>query len=298
MNAIRKEAELLGFPEEAIADLEKCYEKMISAGTLDDIFAAQELLFLKEGKDFVAALKPIYDKVEASPYSIDMVFLLLSLKPLRYLYRSRGYSDELFTETMKDLLYKLYECYDNYGVWGTFVIDWYQKFYTCERFKLGRLQFETRAYPCEEPFHGLFKKGDTVVGCHIPSCGPLTYESVIDSLKQAYEFYPELRVNGILPIYCHSWLMYPPYAGKVFREGSNLYRFLNLFELVKVAEDPNCVDFFRVFNRQFDPDALADLPEDTSLRRALKQYLLEGNPMGDAYGFMLFDGERILTEKK
>ena len=298
MSAIRKEAELLGFPEEAIVELDKCYEKMISAGTLDEIFVAQELLFLKEGKDFVAALKPIYEKVDASPYSIDMVFLLLSLKPLRYLYRSRGYSDELFTETMKDLLFKLHECYGVYGVWGTFVIDWYQKFYTCERFKLGRLQFETRAYPCEEPFHGLFKKGDTVVGCHIPSCGPRTYESVIDSLKQAYEFYPELRVNGILPIYCHSWLMYPPYAGKVFKEGTNLYRFLNLFELVKVKEDPNYIDFPRVFHRPFDPATLADLPEDTGLRRALKQFLLEGNAMGEAYGFMLFDGEKILTEKK
>ena len=297
--AVRREAELLGFPEEAIAALEKCYEKMLAAPSIaDDIYTAQELLFCKPGKDFVDALKPIYAKVDESPYSVDMVFLLLSMKPLRYIYKLRGYSEELFVETMKDLLYKLNECRAVYGVWGTFVVHWYQKFYTCERFKLGRLQFETRAYPCDEPFHGIFKKGDTVVGCHIPSCGPLTYESVIDSLKQAYAFYPEMIKDGLLPVYCHSWLMYPPYAGEIFPEGTNLYKFLNLFELVRVEEDEEYEDFFRVFNRPFSEEALSSAPEDTGLQRRLKKFLLDGNKMGTGYGFILFDGERIVTEKK
>ncbi len=299
MTAVRKMAEQLEFPEEAIVELDLCYEKMIAVpGVLDGIFAAQELLFCKEGKDFTDALKGIYEKVDISPYSVDMVFLLLSAQPLKYVYKSRGYSEELFTETMRDLLFKLRECRAVKGVWGTFVIEWYQKFYTCERFKLGRLQFETRKYPCSESFRDICREGDTVVGCHIPSCGPLTYEAVIDSLKRAYEFYPEMRINGVLPVYCHSWLMYPPYAEEVFGEGTNLYRFLNLFELVRVAEDPDYTDFFRVFDRDYDSEELDSLPEDTGLRRRLKRFIQKGNMMGDAYGFMLFDGERILTEKK
>ena len=299
MSIVAENARLFGFPEEAIAHLDGCYQKMITEPeVLDGLYAAQELLFLKEGKDFAAALKPIYERVDISPYSVDMVFLLLSATPLKYIYAARGYSPELYVETMRDLLFKLRECVDVKGVFGTFVIEWYQKFYTCERFKLGRLQFETRAYPCDEPFRDIYKKGDTVVGCHIPSDGPLKYDDVIASLKAAYDFYPQFRVDGILPVYCHSWLMYPPYAGEVFPEGTNLYRFLKLFELVKSEIDEDYTDFFRIYSKDFCAPELDSLPEDTTLRRNMKKFLTGGNKMGTSFGFILFDGEKVITEQK
>ncbi|MBE6600660.1 MAG: hypothetical protein E7640_05635 [Ruminococcaceae bacterium] len=299
MSIIRKFAEPLGFDTRAIKELTDCYEKILAApGALDIIYEAQELLFLKEGTDFHAALSPIYEKVDASPYEIDMVFLLLSLPSLKYIYRARGYSDELFYRTMRDLLYKLNECRDVYGISGTFVAHWNQKFFTCERFALGRLQFETRAYPIKEPFRDIYKPGDTVIGCHIPSCGPLTEEAVLDSLKQAYEFFSDRLIDGKLYVYCHSWLMYPPYIGTVFSEGSNTYKFAKLFELIKTEEDENYGDYFRVFNRMFKPEELADAPDDTGLRRRLKKFLLDGNKMGEAYGFIEFDGEKVLTVQK
>lgn len=299
MTAIRSIAAPLGFPEEAITYLEDCHARLMATPGVPDFFAeAEELLFTRSGKEFAGALKPVYALTDIHRYSVDMVFLLRSAQPLKYVYEKMGYSEELYTETMRDLLFKLRECYDMYGVWGTFVTEWFDKFYTCQRFKLGRLQFETRAYPCEETFRDIYKKGDTVVGCHIPSCGPMTYESVIDSLKRAYEFYPQFRVNGVLPVYCHSWLMYTPYAGRVFPEESNSCKFLRMFELVREAEDPHFEDFWRVFGREYKPEAVADLPEDTSLRRRLKQFLLEGNPMGTSFGFILFDGEKVITEQK
>ena len=298
MTPIRRISEPLGFPEEAIAYLEECYGKMMAApGVPDALYEAQELLFTRDDKSFAGALAPIYEASGVHRYSADMVFLLLCAQPLKYVYKAMGYSEELYTETVRDLLFKLRECHDVYGIWGTFVTEWFDKFYTCRRFKLGRMQFETRPYPCDEPFRDIYKKGDTVVGCHIPSCGPLTYESVIDSLKQAYDFYPEHRIDGVLPVYCHSWLMYPPYAGRIFPEGSNMCRFLHTFELVKVEEDRHFPDFFRIFNCDYDPATLADMPEDTGLRRRMKQFLTDGNLMGSGFGFILFDGEKILTEQ-
>ncbi len=299
MSIIRKLAAPLGFPEDAINDLTLCYEKILAApGALDTLYEAQALLFLKEGKEFHEAIAPVYNKVEASPYEIDMVFLLLSLEPLRYIYNMRGYPEELYIATMRDLYYKLMECRQVFGINGTFVAHWNQRFYRCERFCLGRLQFETREYPISEPFRDIYKGGDRVIGCHIPSSGPLLYEDVIDSLKKAYEFYSDRLIDGKLYVYCHSWLMYPPYAGKVFPEGSNLYKFLKLFELVKVEEDENYKDFVRVFGKPFDPAEIDFLPEDTGLRRRLKKFLQGGNKMGEAFGFIEFDGENILTETK
>ena len=298
MGVIRRFAEPLGFPEDSVLALESAYEKLAATpGALDIMRAAEESLFLSETRDFVEILKPIYELTDVEPYCVDMVFLITSAQPLLYLYRSKGLSDELFYETMRDLLYKLRECREVYGIHGTFVAEWYKKFYTCERFALGRLQFETREYPIDEPFRDIYAKGDSVIGCHIPSSGPLHYEDVIDSLKQAYEFYSDRLIDGKLYVYCHSWLMYPPYAKTVFPEGSNLYKFLKLFELVRVDEDEKYKDFIRVFNKPFKKEELDLLPEDTSLRRSLKKFLQNGNKMGDAYGFIEFDGERILTEK-
>ena len=299
MSIIAENARLFGFPEEAVLHFDDCFSKLVAVpGALDRLYEAQELLFLKEGKDFVAALAPVYEKTDINPYSVDMVFLLMAATPLKYIYAARGYSFELYVETMRDLLFKLRECVDVKGVFGTFVIEWYQKFYTCERFKLGRLQFETRAYPCDEPFRDMFKKGDAVVGCHIPSDGSLKYEDVIASLKMAYDFYPHMRKNGILPIYCHSWLMYPPYAGEVFPKGTNLYRFLKLFELVRSEVDEDYTDFFRIYSKDFCATELDSLPEDTSLRRNMKKFLADGNKMGTSFGFILFDGEKVITEQK
>ena len=299
MGIIRRFAEPLGFPEDSCAVLEAAYEKLAATpGALDILRAAEESLFLSEARDFVEILKPVYELTDIEPYCVDMVFLLTSAQPLLYLYRAKGLSDELFYETMRDLLYKLRECLAVYGVHGTFVIEWYKRFYTCERFKLGRLQFETREYPIDEPFRDIYAKGDTVIGCHIPSSGPLCYEDVVDSLRQAYEFYSDRLIDGKLYVYCHSWLMFPPYAKTVFPEGSNLYRFLNLFELVRTEEDERYKDFVRVFSKYYKEEELDELPEDTGLRRRLKKFLQDGNKMGEAYGFIEFDGQNILTEKK
>ena len=71
---------------------------------------------------------------------------------------------------------------------------------------------------------------------------------------------------------------------------------MNLFELVRVEEDENYVDFARIFFKNFKSSELASLPEDTSLRRNMKRFLQAGNKMGTAFGFLLFDGEKVVTE--
>ena len=50
-----------------------------------------------------------------------------------------------------------------------------------------------------------------------------------------------------------------------------------------IGENPN---IWRIFDVEFNGN-LADLPEDTHLRRAYKQYMMDGNPTGRAYGVKL-----------
>ena len=132
-----------------------------------------------------------------------------------------------------------------------------------------------------------------MLNCHIPSSGPLTPEAVLDSLKRAYSFYADVQKEGILPVVCHSWLLYPPHY-ELF--GKNTKAFYDLFTVLRQDVSAENGDFWRVFNRPFSEDILTDLPEDTSLRRGFKQFLLAGNKMGSGYGVLLFDGERVLPK--
>ena len=142
----------------------------------------------------------------------------------------------------------------------------------------------------------LLKQGDVVCNCHIPSSGALLGEDVLASLKMAYDFYPQYRRNGILPITCNSWLLYPPVA-ELFKEGSNLDRFYKIFEILKTKEQEHNSDFWRIFNLPFSEENLQNAPENSSLQRSIKAFLQAGNHLGAGLGIILFDGENILTQR-
>ncbi|MBQ8894974.1 MAG: DUF5596 domain-containing protein [Clostridia bacterium] len=265
----------LGFPEEAILSLSADYQKM--EGQMD---AARAALYA-EG-DYKEMIRALAEEVGVHPYAADMVFALYCALPLREKYREKGLPDTLFIENMEDLRFKLMECKRVYDVWGSFVAVWFRGFYLMKRFKLGRLQYEQIGLKYN---YRHLKEGDSVLKCHIPSCGPVTRESVLDSLKKAYEFY---GYEGLMPVVCNSWMLYPPHY-EVYPEGGNMRSFFELFEILSTKEDPENKDLWRITNRMDDV-----IPEDTTLQRRFKAYLEAGNCMGSGYGILLFDGQKII----
>ena len=289
---IRTYCELLDFPHEATESLCTTYSRLMTHPQAAKRLAAIHKDFLhSEGRSFLERLQELADETAIDRRELDMVFLLYAAPTLRDEYRKKGIDDAIFVDTLRDLRYKLMECFNNYGVWGTFVTFWYPGFYRCERFALGRLQFERRAFR-QADYHGLLKEGDTVLNCHIPSSGPLTPASVIDSFKRSYAFYSDVKKGKLLPVVCNSWLLYPPLKD-VFGTG-NLKAFHEMFDVLSQKADPANGDYWRVFDRPFSADRLSDAPEDTGLRRRLKAFLQDGNAMGGGYGVLLFDGERII----
>lgn len=269
----------LGFPEEAVSVLENANERLTADSSLHPLLdQAEALLFREEIGDFQEPLKAIASQSGVRQEITDMAFLVGCLPRMRERYRAERLPDEMFWNTARDLTYKLRECYDNCGVWGTFVTFWFPEFYRLERFGLGRLQFERKAFPYEG-VPGL-QKGQTVYNCHIPSAGPLTPALVDDAFRRAKAFFaPELNGKP-MPVYCSSWLLYPPHIA-LFPAGSNLRLFAERFVLIEAVPDPTNHDFWRIFNQPWTPEIIiADLPENTSLRRAFKRFLLQGNTMG------------------
>ena len=141
------------------------------------------------------------------------------------------------------------------------------------------------------PLKNKLKKGDVVYNCHIPSGSPLAPEAVMDSLRRAHAFYqPE---NGVLPVICHSWLLYPPHK-KVFPPASNLLRFAEMFDVTESEVSPDYNDFWRIFHCPYHA-SLKNLPRRTELQRNFAAYLQQGNQMGLGLGVLLFDGKTILN---
>lgn len=295
---IRSLAEKLNFPPEATDSLDACYKKMIAAeGLLYDIECVKEEIFYGNDRGFTKNLEEIAKKADVNRYQSDMVVLMLCIPTLKQLYHSRGIDESILWDSMSDLRCKLFECREVKGVWGNFVAYWYGIFFRLTCFKLGRLEYEETTFK-PQGYKDIIKCGDKVLTCHIPSEGPLLEAEVIASLKKAYEFYPQYVKDGILPVTCHSWLLYPPYKGRVFTEGSNIEKFISLFDIVEYADSDGCGDLWRVFKAEYSEGCIPSLPENTSLQRNLKSFLIEGNKMGDAYGVILFDGEKVITSQK
>ncbi len=289
---IRAITEKLDFPLEAIEQFSADYKGLIERPALFSKFEKAMDRFLNEkGNGFTEDLDTLAQESEIPLHSLKMIFYLAAAVPMKERYDQRGIPEEVYWNSLVDLRCKMMEAHALYGYWGTFSI-WFQDFYWCERFMLGRLQYEKRPFRVER--YGHIKKGDTVFNCHIPSAGPLTEESVMDSLKKAHAFYRDELTDGILPVVCSTWLLYEPFDGTVFPEGTNLWKFNRMFTRLTSSADPNNGNFWRIFHMRYSPETLKDAPEDTGLRRRMKAYLMEGNTLGSSYGILLFDGDKIL----
>ena len=140
---------------------------------------------------------------------------------------------------------------------------------------VGRLQFDRRHVPADAMGALASRVGEPALGVHIPALGPLSPEACDASLARARAFYarhfPEERYEvGI----CESWLM-DDQLMRYLPATSNIARFQRRFRLgdgwSRLADD-DVVRF--AFGRL--PDDLADLPQDTTLERAVVGHLRDG----------------------
>ena len=189
---------------------------------------------------------------------------------------------------MLDLKYKLDECHEVYGIWGSFVSDWFPGFFTLSRFALGRLQFEWdklgRAY---EGQGVSLPEGTRVVNMHIPRSGePLSAALCDDAFARATAFYtPQLEVGEPLVFVCSSWLLYPEHD-RILPEKSNIRGFMSRFDICRRGtHGGNHPDLWRLFDtKEVNPDRL---PTNTSLRRAYVDHLKAGGKTGWGFGVIV-----------
>ncbi len=247
---------------------------------------------------FLEKLEPLSEKYGVNVNTLQFVFLLLEAETMYKRYVKHNISDEIFYDTIKDLKYKLMECIECKGYNGTFVPHWFEGFYRLERFALGRFQYEHTDTDREIVTPGgiKIKKGTKVLFLHIPSSGvPLTEEVRMDSYKKAYEFYKNTSFvkNGRIIFVCHSWLLYKKHYN-FLPENSNIVKFMKDFYIYDGYISDTKEDLWRIFGK-YENAPYNELPEDTSLKRCYKKWLVEGNDVGGGVGVIVFDGEKIIN---
>lgn len=302
--------EKIGFCSEDIGQICACDApcsdalQVLADGFMDTLGQRRRVPYTPEEYTAIQQrVPPLLKQAEAlcprcHPYMAHLLFWLHCVERGRVYFTREGINEAVFWESMYDLVCKTRMCKKNYGRVGVY-LDWFYLFFDCLLFSLGRLQFFIERFdrPVYRRGDYVLHEGDTVYSCHIPANGRLDIDDCLASFQQAYEFFKDDLPGPVIPITCHSWLLYPAYHEKVFDKASNIGRFGALFDIIdQSSTGKRFLDARNVFGRYLG-ETTDDLPRDTALQRSFIRFIEEGNEFGSGYGIILYDGvqKRILN---
>ncbi len=220
-------------------------------------------------------------------FELHLVFALLLGASSEYFYVQKGYSHELWKECLTDILWKMRECLQVNGFYGSRTFSWFGAWFFADRVTLGRLQFEIIESNVDYKSDRFdIKKGDRIINTHIPADTTRKFdeENCHKAYAMAREFFKDELGNNPV-IRCTSWLLWPAHE-KYLPEGSNIRRFLSDFEINPDMVRESTGDLWRVFYTDEIYDDPDKYPGDTTIQRAYKQMLKDGTKSGWAMGFV------------
>ena len=284
----------LDFPEEAKIYLKDKYDISVTQ-VINNRLEILKSIYMNQPDDraVISELRKISNKINLHIYTVNLLFLIFCAESLKEKYNRLGLDEKLYWDIMSDVKYKLLECYTVYGIWGTFVFEWFHRHYLTKLFALGRFQYERVGFVFDiyEKNGIRVKRGDNVYNFHIPSSGPIPKEERIDSYKKAFDFFKD-HDNRYIVLVCDSWLLYPDNKN-IFPKGSNLISFFKDFTIIESESYKGFPDAWRVFGMGFCTDT-DKLPQNTTLQKNFVKWLSNGNKVGHGCGVIIFDGEKII----
>ena len=223
---------------------------------------------------------PAVESTQLGRYFFAYVYLA-ALADIRRFHVQRRIPEEISWATLADLGRNLKRDRLLLGDGGLRTSGWLTLHFRGSLYQLGRLQFHRLADRSKDSF----RTGEPALGIHIPESGPLTPEVCDDSFAQTRPFFaryfPEAPTNlGI----CASWLLDPQLA-EYLPPDANIIQFQRRFELVGAGYDGDA-DVLRFVFHRIAPYRLDDLPERTTLERAIVAHLRAGNHWRNRTGWL------------
>lgn len=285
------------YPEEAIQSLLADFDALKKTPCYP-LFKTYVEMYNNDDTSFdygtsLGGIRKIAEVTGINSYALELLFFICLAKHCRELYDEAELPVKIYHDSMSDLKWKLMECKNVHGVWGSFVASWFPRFFDLSRFAIGRLQFE------DDPSTEVYSKngvtlnyGDWVINTHIPSCGKLNMDECMDSFRAAADFFADRFPDGIAKFKCHSWLLCEHHKDYLAPE-TGIRKFADLFDVVKTGSDPQGRNLWRIYNRPYN-GSLEGFPADTSLRRAYIKLIEDGKEPGWGLGYIFMkDGEII-----
>lgn len=217
-------------------------------------------------------------------------------------YKEEGIAEKIFWDTFQDIRFWCENTEREFGTLGLAVYEWFYRHIDMVLFRFGRLQFEVMTMEetiitkqkvqesivieervCEEGRGKadvksvVIEKGMEVINIHIAQGEPLTWEACEKSIEMAKEFWGNDK-----PYVCHSWLLYPG-LDDVLSEKSNIREFRKHFKVLRVDYKEREAEW-RVFGKVLKN--VVEYPEDTSLQKRVKEYLLSGKSLGNGWAVL------------
>ena len=255
---------LLNFPEEV------CKELLSFDLSFDYSTVRGEIQEMCQEKTREHGLAMLTDKLEKDPHGYKLLACQLKCMLEQYeRFQDTGMGKRVFLDTCGCFRRFTEEYKKSYGSYAFDRGWWTVRQTSFTLFRIGALEYE-------------LDSGKKVY-IHIPSDASLAPSACKESLDQARTFmaryFPGMEQA---PWECHSWLLSPALL-KILDGSSNIVRFQQLFEVKEWHED-NTEFMNWIFNKPAIP--LDELPEKTSLQRAVKQNLLAGGKIGEGIGLL------------
>lgn len=255
---------------------------------LQDVIKERVLVFSEEF-DFSAVEKILddfrdYKKIKSARLELQGILgededkikmlacMLKASANLYNVYKAKGISDKIYVDTMK--------CYtrfisETYKMTDKYYFDrhwWTARQAGGHLYRIGELEYELKRLADRQ-----------VIDIHIPSDADFSPNVVNESIGMAEEFlhtyYPEMSSCDFT---CDSWLLSKQLEG-MLKEKSNIRSFANRFEILGESEpDTEFIEW--IFNTK--TDNYETLPENTSLQREMKKFILLGGMFRNGYGVL------------
>lgn len=258
----------LGFSQETIDALDKCSVPVDRMQKLRAVFFS----------DWTVA-----EQILQEMASVQILAAYLQLIPdAQEHYQKRGIPENILWDGLQDIGIWSREHQKRFGRAGLMAWPWVARTLRMEVFRLGRLQFEPHIL--ERPIHTQrhdYPAGIPVIDVHIPAELPLDAASVRASFGVAKSFFSEHFSEDFALYHCHSWLL-SSQLQDILPSDSRILQFQSLFDVYGHTQERQGEE--RVFGMLLDDPS--DYPENTSLQRKMKAYLLSGGKVNVGMGII------------
>lgn len=266
MNGLTKICKEIAMPQEVTDELLRLSPSLAYSEP-----CAAKLLCEETYREAAAELKEL---LQADDRGMKMLAVMLSTAlKTRMRYTEKGIPEDVYLRTMQCFSRFVKEHRDSYGFYGFDRSYWTGRQLSMLLFRLGELEYEISEF-----------RNQRAIAVHIPSDADLAPEKVTRSIKNARAFFAQFYPLYESAVYfCDSWLL-SPVLKNLLPASSKIILFQNLFEIVSTDETSESYKQWVFKNKDLQAK---DFPENTSLQRNMKRYVLQGGKIGEAVGTLI-----------